>query len=302
MPDSPPVRFGVATPVVTPLPPRKGTWEEHADGPEALRRIAIAADQLGYDYLTCSEHVGIPTPIAEVRGGRYYDPLATFGFMAALTQRIRFLTNVVVLPYHHPLAIAKRYGTLDLLCGGRLILGIGVGSLREEFELLDAEFAERGEIYSDAIAALRSAWGERLPRYAGPHYAFDDFIIDPSSPRRELPIWLGGRTPRSLRRALAAGDGWDPFGMTLDQIRALLDRARDWPEWWERETPLDVALGLQEAFDITRPGQAEAMRGLVRRTREAGATHIHVSFRSESLDHYLDQLERFQREVASRLE
>ena len=107
-----PLRFGVATPVVTLLPRRRPTWEADA-GPAELREIAVAADALGYYHLTCSEHVGIPTEIAKVRGGRYYDPLATFGFMAGMTHSIKFLTHVIVLPYHQPLAIAKRYGTLD---------------------------------------------------------------------------------------------------------------------------------------------------------------------------------------------
>jgi probable F420-dependent oxidoreductase len=291
-----PLRFGVQTPIVTLLPRREPTWEAEA-GPEELRQIAVAADALGYAHLTCSEHVGIPTQVAQVRGGRYYDPLATFGFMAALTRQIRFLTHVIVLPYHHPLAVAKRYGTLDRISGGRLILGVGVGTLREEFELLGAEFPGRGERYHDALAALRAALGKRLPRYAGAHYRFDDFIIDPWAQQERVPIWLGGRTPRSLRRALADADGWDPFGLALDQLEPLLARARDWPEWRNRAEPFEIALGLEQALDITRPEQQRAMLELVRRTRAAGATRIHVGFRSQSLAHYLDQLERFARDV-----
>jgi probable F420-dependent oxidoreductase len=292
----PPLRFGIQTPVVTLLPRREPTWEAEA-GPEELRQIALAADQLGYFHLTCSEHVGIPTQIAAVRGGRYYDPLATFGFMAALTRQIRFLTHVIVLPYHHPLAVAKRYGTLDRLSGGRLILGVGVGTLREEFELLGAEFKGRGERYADGLAALRAALGRRLPRYDGPHYRFDDFIIDPWAQQERMPIWLGGRTPRSLRRALESADGWDPFGLSSEAVRELLARARGWPQWSARREGFEIALGFDQALDLTAPGQLDAMREQVRRTRDAGATLIHVGFRSRSLAHYLDQLERFARQV-----
>ncbi len=92
--------------------------------------VAAAADRLGYHHLTCAEHVIVPTGIATVRGGRYWDPLATFGYLAALTSQIRLATNVLVLGYHHPLDIAKRYGTLDQVSHGRLILGLGVGTLR----------------------------------------------------------------------------------------------------------------------------------------------------------------------------
>src|SRR5262249_60035962 len=142
-------------------------------GPAELSRIAAAADRLGYHHLTCSEHVAIPAATVPVRGARYYDPLATFGFLAAQTTRVRFLTHVLVLPYHHPLAIAKRYGTLDRLSGGRLVLGVGVGTLAEEFALLVAALADRAERYEDALRAVRASFGRRAPSYAGPHHRFD---------------------------------------------------------------------------------------------------------------------------------
>src|SRR5512143_1600498 len=133
------MRFGLATPVVTCHPDHAAPWEAEA-GPADIARIAVAADSLGYHHLTCSDHVAIPAAVAPVRGARYYDPLATFGFLAAQTERIRFLTHVLVLGYHHPLEIAKRYGTLDRLSGGRVILGVGIGTLEEEFRLLGARF------------------------------------------------------------------------------------------------------------------------------------------------------------------
>src|SRR5207248_1012900 len=103
-----------------------------------VRRIAEAADRLGYDYLTCSEHVAIPSDAMDLPGPRYWDPLATFGYLAAFTSRIRFTTSVLVLSYHHPLDIAKRYGGLDRISGGRLNLGVGAGYLEPEFRVLGA--------------------------------------------------------------------------------------------------------------------------------------------------------------------
>jgi len=289
------LRFGIATPIVT-LFGRQESWERDA-GPAELREIALAAERLGFAHLTCSEHVGIPTGIAPQRGSRYYDPLATFAFLAAITERLRFLTNVVVLPYHHPLEIAKRYGTLDLLSGGRLMLGVGVGSLEQEFELLGAPFDERGERYTDALRALRAAFGRRQPRYEGEHYAFSDFIIDPCGLQQQIPLWLGGRTARSLRRALAAGDGWTPFALSVSEVAALLERARDWPEWAQREGDFDVALPPDGRSDLTRPTGVDAMREAVARTLQAGATVIQLSMDSDSLAHYLDQLEIFREHV-----
>ena len=154
------MRLGITTPVLSMVPGVHAAWE--VDGTiDDVAAIAQAAERLGYDHLTCSEHVIVPTDVAATRGSRYWDPLATFGYLAAVTTRIRLATNVLVLGYHHPLEIAKRYGTLDQVAGGRLILGLGVGSLQEEFELLGAPFDDRGERADDALSALRASLSER---------------------------------------------------------------------------------------------------------------------------------------------
>ena len=117
---------------------------------------AVAAERLGYDFCTCSEHVAVPVDVAAVRGATYWDPLSTFGYLAARTARIRFATFVLVLGYHHPLEVAKRYGTLDRVSSGRLVLGVGVGSLEDEFVLLGAEFLAVIQIlvYAGGIVVL----------------------------------------------------------------------------------------------------------------------------------------------------
>ena len=284
------MRLGLVTPIVTRHPANDAPWTEHA-GPAELAEIARAADRLGYHHLTCSEHVAIPADVVAVRGARYYHPLATFGFLAAQTSRIRFVTHVLVLGYHHPLEIAKRYGTLDRLAGGRLVLGVGVGTLAEEFRLLGATFEGRGAIYEDALRALRAAFGRREPAYHGTHHRFDGVVVDPCGVQSAIPIWLGGRTPRSLRRALRFGDGWDPFGLGIDALEALLARARTWPEWQQRATALDLVLPVERLLDPTDPDERTALAEVLARHRAAGATIVNLRFRHRSLAHYLDQLE-----------
>jgi len=293
------MRLGLVTPVVTRHPAHDPPWAEDA-GPAEIAAIGVAADRLGFHHLTCSEHVAIPEAAVPVRGARYYDPLATFGFLAAQTTRIRFLTHVLVLGYHHPLALAKRYGTLDRLSHGRLILGVGVGTLAEEFALLGAPFADRGPRCEDALRALRAAFGRRTPRYAGTHHAFDGFVVDPCGVQADVPIWLGGRTPRSLRRALLLGDGWDPFGVGIDALEALLARAREWPAWRERTRPFDVALAVDRLLDPTDAAERAALIDLAGRCRRAGATVLNLRLRHRSLAHYLDQLDVVARELPRR--
>src|ERR1700704_3522279 len=154
------MKIGIVTPVLTLLPRAHARWEETGTLDDVVD-IAREAERLGYHHLTCSEHVAIPVDVAKTRGGRYWDPLATFGFVAAHTETIRLATHVLVLGYHHPLEIAKRYGTLDRVSGGRLVLGVGVGSLEEEFALLGAPVVARGQQADEALHLLRSSLSQK---------------------------------------------------------------------------------------------------------------------------------------------
>ena len=282
------MRLGIVTPVVTLLPRAHGRWERDA-GLEAIATVAEDADRLGYHHLTCSEHVAVPRDVAEVRGARYWDPLPTFGYLAARTSRIRLATHVLVLGYHHPLEIAKRYGTLDRVSGGRLILGVGVGSLREEFDLLGAPFDDRGARADDALRALRASLSQPEPAYQGDHYRYDGFVVDPRSLQERVPIWIGGRTARSLRRAVDLADGWTPFGLAPDDLRPMLARARGSAAWERRTVALDLVLTPERALDPV--GDPERARLLAGELVDLGANLLNLRFVSHSLAHYREQLE-----------
>jgi probable F420-dependent oxidoreductase len=274
------MRIGLNSPVVTANPGVHDAWEAHA-GIAELARVAEAADRLGFHHLTCSEHVAVPTDVAAERGATYWDPLATFGYLAARTSRIRLATQVLVLGYHHPLAVAKRYGTLDRISGGRLVLGLGVGSLEAEFDLLDAPWAGRGARADDALRALRAAWGRREPSYDGPHYAFDRLVVEPHGASQHVPLWIGGYTPRSLRRAVELGDGWMPFGLPADRLAGMLAE-HDLPEGFE------VVLSPGRPLDPTGDPAKTVER--VERLRDAGATLVGASIMARDADHYCEQL------------
>ena len=275
------LKLGLSSPVVTANPGAHDPWEADA-GIAELARVAEVADRLGFHHLTCSEHVAVPTAVAAERGATYWDPLATLGYLAARTERIRLATQVLVLGYHHPLEIAKRYGTLDVVSGGRLVLGLGVGSLQEEFELLGATFDGRGAIADDALAALRASLGRRSPSYAGSHYSFDDLVVEPHAVQERVPLWIGGRTPRSLRRALEHGDGWVPFGLGMDALADMLGRA---------EVPDGFEVVLSAGRPVDPLGDPEGTAARIRRVRTAGATLVSTAVHATSVDHYCEQLE-----------
>ena len=282
-----PVRLGITTPVLTLLPGGHAPWEA-SGGIDEVATIARAAEALGYDHLTCSEHVIVPTQVALTRGSRYWDPLATFGYLAAVTSRIRLATNVLVLGYHHPLEIAKRYGTLDQVAAGRLILGLGVGSLEEEFDLLGVPFADRGARADDAVSALRASLSTNRPTYDGPYYHYADVVLDPCARQSTVPLWIGGRTARSLRRAVELGDGWVPFSIKAVDVRAMIDEARTTPAWTARTRPLEVVLRNGRPLDPL--DDPDGTRIVLRRLTGAGATGLQLWFVHRSLDHYLEQL------------
>jgi probable F420-dependent oxidoreductase len=268
------VKLGLITPVLTLNPRVHNSWEESAPF-SAVVDIAETADRLGFHHLTCSEHVAVPAgPIAARRGSRYYDPLATFGYLAARTTRLRFETHVLVLGYHHPFDIAKRYGTLDAVSGGRLILGVGVGSLEEEFALLGAPFADRGARGDAALRKLRRVLSAR---------EVDGFIIDPHAVQERVPIWVGGRTFRSLRRAVDLADGWCPFGLSAGAIATMLARVGPLPNGFE------VVLFPEPMPDPV--GDPAGARAIVASYVEAGATMLNLRLQSDSLAHCLEQLE-----------
>lgn len=274
-------RIGIVTPVVTQVPGAHGRWERDA-GLAEIVAVAEAADRLGFDHLTCSEHVAIPADVAPQRGAVYWDPLATFGYLAARTTRIRLATSVVVLGYHHPLAIAKRYGTLDVVSGGRLVLGVGVGSLAEEFALLDAPFDDRGERADDALRALRASLSQDVVSYDGSHHRWRDMVVRPCAAQRHVPLWVGGRTRRSLRRAVELADGWMPFGLdaaTLGRFLAAVDPPPGF----------DAVLAPDRALD---PGGAPDRTGdVLQDLSAAGATIVSARVVGHSVGHYVEQLE-----------
>ncbi len=279
------MRFGLGSPIVTYSNP--ASWEAGAS-PKDLTRIAQAADRLGYAHMTCSEHVAVPDGTA-YGSMPFWDPVATFGFLSASTEHIRFVTYVLILGLHHPLALAKSYGTVDVLSGGRLTLGLGVGNVEAEFDALGASFSDRGARADDALAALRASLSRRQVTYHGTYFDYEDLVVDPHAVQARVPIWIGGHSTRSFLRAIEFGDGWAPppaahRGPSPTELTAML-ASHDLPAGF------DIGVSPGEGFDPI--GDPDACTASIDTWTTAGATVMTVPFVHTSATHFVEQLEAF---------
>lgn len=191
---------------------------------EDLVRFAQQAEALGFYCLTVADHVIVPRDISvpypyTVDGkypgtGYHLETLMTMGFLAGSTKRIRFATSVMIAPYRNPIVTAKMLASLDVLSKGRVIVGLGVGWMKEEFENLNAPaYEERGKVTDEYIRAFRELWSSDNPKFNGKHCQFSNIVFLPKPVQKPgIPIWIGGHSKQALRRAGELGDGWHPIG------------------------------------------------------------------------------------------
>jgi probable F420-dependent oxidoreductase len=190
--------------------------------PDGIRRVAEAAEELGFASAWATEHI-IVGPEAINPYGRVYDPLVTLGWIAGWTERIGLGTSIVLVPLHHPMQLAKQVATLQELCGGRFTLGVGMGWHRDEFEFMGVEFEGRGRRADEAIRLTRALWdGER--GFDGEYWSFENATAEPHpSPHPE--IWVGGSSEQAIRRARELGDVWHPSrGSDPDHVRRVKEQ------------------------------------------------------------------------------
>ncbi|WP_431774799.1 TIGR03619 family F420-dependent LLM class oxidoreductase [Streptomyces cucumeris] len=308
--------YGMQLPVQSQSTLYAESWEAAA-GPADLLALARAADRLGFAYLAVCDHVAIPRRLAGAMGTVWYDPVATLGALAAATERIRLLSHVAVAALRHPLLNAKQYATLDHLSGGRLILGVGAGHVREEFDALGVDFAARGPLLDESIDALKALLGpEEFPDFRGEWFTFSGLAVAPrpvQSPRP--PIWVGGSSPAAVRRAAVRGDGWLPQGDPREllpgqiaRLRALREKAAE--EDPECAEPLEIG-AITEPLYVGAPGWEVGRRTLsgvpdrlaesLRAYAAMGVDQIQVRFRSRGRAELLDQMAAFTADVAPHL-
>ena len=175
--------------------------------PDTLARWAQTVEGLGFDLLMVSDHIAVTADVAEQYPAPFYEPFTTLAWLAGLTRRIRLGTTVLIVPYRHPLLVARMAANLNDLSGGRLVLGVGVGWARQEFDALGVAFGERGRLTDEHLLAIRAAWQDDQDYRSG-----------------QIPIWIGGNSDAAIGRAVRLGDAWHPLRFTPGWLPGALAR------------------------------------------------------------------------------
>jgi len=302
--------YGLQLPVTAQSTVFAAPWEANAGAAEILE-IAQACDRSGFFYVAVCDHVCVPRAAAAAMSTVWYDTVATLGFLAAATQKVRLLSYVYIAPYRHPLMTAKAFATLDALSGGRVILGVGAGHLQGEFETLGVDFAQRGKRLDEALDVIVKAFTDEYPEHDGPTWKVHGVGQRPRPVQQPRPpIWVGGSTKAALRRAAERGDGWLPQGvpeMGMEQAIALVraHRAKT-----RGDAPIEIGMNSPwlyvgtPTFDVgpgALTGSGESIAATLRARKQLGVSHMGVRFRSRSCAELVEQIEAFGATVAPHL-
>ncbi|WP_428486674.1 TIGR03619 family F420-dependent LLM class oxidoreductase [Rhodopila sp.] len=301
--------------------------------PDSLLRIATEAEKLGYDYVTVSDHVMIPTSIAsrypysdsgEFPSGAAaprLEQLTAATFIAAATSRLRIVTSVMVVPHRPAVLTAKILATLDYLSKGRLTLGIGAGWCEEEFVAIGAPpFAERGAVTDEWMMACKELWTADEPKFDGKYVQFKDVLFPPKPAQAAIPIWVGGESGPAMRRTAKYGDAWYPIGTnpqfpvdTLTRFKAASAKLRGLTQKAGRD-PAVVGLayrvssnpeaqpkGMVNGERKLFTGGAADYAGDIRALQDVGVTAFDFGLFGPTVAATLDNMQRFRDEVVAKV-
>ena len=302
--------------------------------PDLVLKIAEKAEALKYASVFVSDHVVLPSssarsvypysPTKLFPGGAvqdYLEPLALLSYLAHATRRIRLGTSVLVVPYRNPLVAGKTLATIDVLSGGRVILGAGVGWLREEFEALaTAPFEARGEVTDEYLTLMRRTWTTDPVSFEGRYYTVRDVYALPKPVQRGgIPIWIGGHTRGALRRAGILGDAWHPIGlrppaMLLPEEYAAMVKQIHAAAQSAGRDPRSIQLTFRAPMEVRSPrakappgdrtifqGSAAEVLADLRAYAAVGVSHVVFDATVQDLKPLLANLERFAEEVRPKL-
>ena len=287
------------------------------EDPLQVLALGPLAEGLGYDSLWVMDHTFNIGFIRERLDDKpYYHPLTFLSYLAATTQRVLLGTSVLVLPSHNPVDLAKYSATLDQVSSGRLILGVGVGSMPEEFQALGVPMRERGSLTDESIAIMKELWTNPYPSYHSSRWNFSDLRFSPKPLQKpHIPLWIGGSSPGALRRTAALGDGWHPSGISPEEfslgkreIEELTSNAGRDPESIAMSMRVEVEV-LPGAPSGYGAGRRDTLAGddpsrivaAVEAYRAAGAEHIVFALNSGDVPGITRLMESIAQDVIPKL-
>ena len=302
----------------------------HLATPERLGIIARKGEEFGFDTLLTGDHILVPKNISSVypytEGGEFpgsgsgesMEQITLLSYIAGQTSKIRLVTSVLIVPHRNPLIAAKSLATLDLLSEGRLVVGVGVGWMREEFQALGLPpFEERGAVTDEYIRAFKVLWTEDDPHFQGKYISFDDISFLPKPVQKpHPPIWVGGESRPALRRTAELADGWYPLGSnptfpmgTPEQLKAGLERLAGYAERFGRDPSTIETIYRTHQFELLKQaagpdrlpfvGDAGQIAGDIRQYQDMGVTSMIWDFlrQTDDLDSMLGLMEDFSTQV-----
>jgi probable F420-dependent oxidoreductase len=297
--------------------------------PDNLAELSRHAERVGFDTLVePSDHIVMPNKIKTTypysTSGEYtdttedLDQATTLSFVAAKTEKIRLMTGIAVIPYRNPLVFSNSLATIDYLSKGRLEIGAGVGWMKEEFDLLHVPYDQRGEIMDEYLRILQIIWSEKVPHFSGKYFQFSDVHFSPKVVQQpHPPIWIGGESPRALRRAAELGNGWFPIDCNprfplseVGQMRDAITKLRRKILKAGRQTG-DVRIGYQASnFEMTDDfarksktfvGPPQKIASDIREFESLGVSFLAFSFLRDTVEKTKAYSERFANEVLGKL-
>ncbi|OLD84310.1 MAG: LLM class F420-dependent oxidoreductase [Ktedonobacter sp. 13_1_20CM_4_53_7] len=271
--------------------------------PAVIRDYAQAAEGMGYRHLVAFDHV-LGADSTHRPGWRgythrqmFHEPFVLFGYLAALTH-LEFVPAVIILPQRQTALVAKQAAEVDVLTGGKLRLGIGVGWNPVEYEALGMNFQARGRVVEEQIEVMRLLWSQEVVSYKGQYHTITEAGLNPLPIRRSIPIWLGGSANVLLRRVARIGDGWFPQGQPDDHMRRLLERLIS----YIREAGRDPStVGIEARVNASEGNLDEWVRQ-TEGWRALGATHISLNTMGAGFNspgEHIDAIRRYKEAIAS---
>lgn len=287
-------------------------WEQTA-AVDDLITVARKAEATGHAFVGVCDHIAVPDDeYCAQMTTTWYDTIATLGFLAAHTERVRLLSEVFIAAYRHPLQIASSFGTLDHLSGGRVILGVGAGHVEGEFRALGVPFHSRGAILDETLEALQGVFANRYASFSGERYTYESMCVDPRPAAGRLTTWIGGNSPATYRRVGRFGDGYIPMATPLADYPRILTAIRRSAEVSGRvgarfdigwiPGAIHLTSGPSDGLAPTQFLSPEPLIEQLRAAREVGINVFHVRFRGRSLADYLEQYDAFAEQVVPHVE